>query len=67
MTFHFAHMAPPGAPCRIDRVTNAPALRPGHWPLPRRPVMHWDRSGDDPAIPAQPVPAARPLTGARAA
>jgi hypothetical protein len=52
MTFHFAHMAPPGADQR-----SAPVA---HWvlcPLTRRLVMHWDRPAV--AIPAQPEPAAR--------
>ena len=63
MTFHFAHMAPPGA-----RHT-ALAARWVRFPLTHRLVMHWDRAGFDPAIPAQhaPVPVVLPLTGARAA
>ena len=54
MTVHFAHLAPPGAVLPRD-----PAARRVRCPLTRRRVMHWDRHGDDPAIPAQhePVPA----------
>ena len=61
MTFHFAHMAPPGA------ATLAP--RWVHCPLTHRRVMHWDRPGDVPVIPAQhePVPAAPLQAGSRAA
>ena len=64
MTFHFAHLAPPGATPRTDL-----AARWVRCPLTHRLVMHWDRPGFDPAIPAQhaPVPVALPLTGLRAA
>ena len=61
MTFHFPHMAPPGAATRAARWVRCP---PTH-----RLVMHWDRPGFDPAIPAQhePVPVVLPRTGLRAA
>ena len=63
MTFHFAHMAPPGAR------STALVARWVRCPLTHRLVMHWDRPGFDPAIPAQhePVPVVLPLTGSRAA
>ncbi|MGY6634644.1 MAG: hypothetical protein ACXIU8_13000 [Alkalilacustris sp.] len=73
MTFHFAHMAPPGAPRTAPRTSPSRcAGLAGRWvlcPLTHRLVMLWDRPGDDPAIPAQhePVRVACPLTGSRAA
>ena len=59
MTFHFAHMAPPGAASALAQTppacTHAPrsglAARWVRCPLTQRLVMHWDR----PTIPAQHV------------
>ena len=64
MTFHFAHLAPPGATPRTDL-----AARWVRCPLTHRLVMHWDRRGHGPAIPAQhaPVPAALPPVEPRTA
>ena len=56
MTFHFAHLAPPGA----DTLT-APAARWVRCPLTRRLVMLWDRPVMPSATPAQPEPAPSPV------
>lgn len=52
MTFHFAHMAPPGA-----FPPTHPTARWVRCPLTHRLVMHWDRPVLPPTIPLQPEPA----------